>query len=252
MASRTKKAKRVKRAVTLTGAHRALGQSVKFWWRHFKTVGAVAAIALGVNWLLGLASGTGSGGYRSIWFVMATGAFIWTIRHIGGKATVKWRQAFWSGTAPVLKLVLVILLLALCSLPFSIGTYLFGAIRALAGSSWWLVALSGGVWLALGIVSLLLLARLLPSLVIATLPDVGPGQAIGTSWRISQGVASRIVIRLTTVLVYLLMLVVLITVGLARVHASVTIIQLVLQVLSFMWLMPISYIWLFRLYKELV
>lgn len=237
----------------LSGGWRLLKNSLMDYRLNFKTLGAAVLVAVVINWLIRLGSSAESVAvYQGLWFVFVSCALIWTIRHAGPKQALSLRQIYWAGSGPALKVLIVMGLLALTTVPFSIGAFIFSAIGWLntTGSAAGQI-ITGAVWLALGLSSLLFLARLLPALVIATLPDIGPGQAIGLSWRITRGSTWQISARLVAILIYTALIFGLATLiaGFADLESGLGIV--VVETMIFAFVLPVFYLWLFKLYREL-
>ncbi len=99
--------------------------------RHFRAYLAVIAIvAVPVNLLLllpTLADDPTITAYTSFAYLAMNLALIWSIVHVVDSGTrITLKRAYYDGTAPMIRFVLVSLLLALLSIPASIGLYLIG------------------------------------------------------------------------------------------------------------------------------
>lgn len=236
----------------LIGAHRLLIDSLRFLRTHLKVIAKVTALAAAVNILIDLGlSSEAVGLYQSIWFVIISCATIWTIRHAEDKqTTVSLTRAYYTGTAPALKFFLTLILVALATLPFSIGAFVYSVVTAVAaGSSVVEQVLAGGLWLALGFASLLLLARIAFALLIVTLPDIRPLQSLRISWQVVKGKANFVVSRLAILFFYIGVVSILVIVGTSFLPLSITIGNAFISVLGSMIALPLAYIYLFKLYK---
>ncbi len=250
---RSKKTKAAKKTIKLSSGWRLLKSSLADYRLNLKPIGAVVLVAVIANWFIRLSSTAETAAiYQGLWFAFVSCSLIWTIRHTQDKQSPKLSQVYWTGSAATLKLLVVLAVVALSTLPFTIGAFIFSAI------SWLEVTGSYGgeliaaiLWLIGGLLSLLLLARLLPAVIIVTLPDIGPGKAIGLSWRSVKGASWQLSSRLLWFLVYALLIVALISLAFNLFNFNPTLTTATLESAVFILVLPVLYLGLFKLYKEL-
>ena len=120
------KSRPAKPPAKLTGAHRLLRYSLRFYRSHWRVLGPVMVAALLVNLLIGWGTaGEVASTYQGLWFGFVSCGLIWSIRHVGGRERPRLGQVYWTGTGPILKFLVVLSVLALASLPFLIGALVF-------------------------------------------------------------------------------------------------------------------------------
>lgn len=236
----------------LTGAHRLIQQSWRLLNFNRRRMAMVLLVLLVVNWAIRFASsGATSSLYQGVWYGFASCSLIWAIRHHQEKK-LKTAAIYWVGTAPALKFFIVISIVGLVSLPFSIGAFVFSTVNYLsAGTSPLALLLAGGGWVALSILSLLLLARLLPALIVATLPDVGPFTALRLSWRLTKKQTFVVAARLLVLFIYTAAILFLVTLAFSALKLSQNIIQIGTEVVGLGFLLPLFFAYIFLIYKEL-
>lgn len=249
---KTKAQKKPKPSARLSGGHQLLRQSLRLLKFNRRLMVQVVLVVVIVNWIISFASsGATASLYQGVWFGFASCALIWAIRHHQVKKA-SLGQAFWVGTAPALKFFVVVSLIGLISLPFSIGSFIFSTINYLAaGTSPVALAIAAAVWLLLGVLSLLLLARLVPALVIVTLPEVRPLAAIRASWRLARGRTLVVAARLLVMFGYVILALLLISLGLGQLPLGQGLIQALTTLVGVGLVMPLVYAFIFNLYKEL-
>lgn len=245
-------AKRGAKPVRISGGHKLLATSYRLLSFNWRFLAKVIAIVLIVNLVLRFASsGNTASLYQGVWFGFASCALIWSLRHHQAKK-LRLSQAFWTGTAPALKFFIIVSLVGLVSLPFSIGSFVFSTINYLAaGTSPVALIVAGGIWIVLGILSLLLLARLVPALIVVTLPEIGPGAALKTSWRLSKGQTFVVAARLLVLFVYIIAALLLFSLVAGQLPLSDNLAQGLTEIFGVGLVLPLLYAFIFSLYKEL-
>lgn len=241
----------VKSTPKLVGTYKLLASSLRFWRHYWRILGLVGLVAASVNLLLGLLlSAPVSSVYKGLWFGFVSCSYIWTLRHAGTNININARNSYWQGTAPVLKFYIALAILALAFIPFSIGAFVYLALRTVISNSFWSQTAASLLWLGLALISLMLLARLISVIMLVTLPDIAPLTALRLSWRASKKRTGAILVRVVLFFVYLAP--VLAAAGFILVKlGSSGLGQILAAVFGYVLLAPLGYIYLFKLYQEL-
>ena len=237
-----------------SSGHKLLKQSVGFIRSNWRLLGGVVLVAVIIYLAIGLLStGEANTLYKGMWFVFVSTSLIWTLRH--SQPNTKHRpsvnQAYWTGSASALKLLIILSLIALLSLPFSIGAFIFSTVNFLAVDSVTADLIASGVWLAFGFLTLVLLARLLMALIIASLPNIIPWRAITLSWQLTRGRTLAVSRRLVVVIAYSLILVLALSLLLSSLPIPLWLVQVKIDLLIFGVIVPFFYVYLWLLYQEL-
>lgn len=119
-------------------------------------------------------------------FVIASLAFIWTLRKVRQLKRVKVAEAYYSGTAQIVPLILTIILLFIFLIPLSIGSSIAAAGLNLASSvleTSLIIIISS----LLAFVSLWLMARYWSSFYIVSLPNMRPLESLSKSAKLTKG-----------------------------------------------------------------
>ena len=119
-------------------------------------------------------------------FVIASLAFIWTLRKVRQLKRVKVAEAYYSGTAQIVPLILTIILLFIFLIPLSIGSSIAAAGLSLA-SSFLETSLIVIISSLLAFVSLWLMARYWSSFYIVSLPNMRPLESLSKSAKLTKG-----------------------------------------------------------------
>src|SRR5688572_28771906 len=94
-----------KTKVSLSPVRRLLPAALRQAWAWRRGLLPVVLLAGLINLLLGLTGDETAPVYQGLWIVFTISALVWTIRHSDdAKTKVSLSQAFYSGTAPALKL----------------------------------------------------------------------------------------------------------------------------------------------------
>lgn len=242
------------KTIKLPGAHQLIGQSFKYVSTHKKLLLGASFVGVIINFLLRFGGDEAGVLYQSIWLVFLLAALIWSIRHASDKrAKPTIRKAYFNGTAPVLKLLVVLFAISIASIPFSIGAFLYSAVGVVtAGStSWWEQMIGVGLWSLCAIISVVFLTRIIFALIITTLPDMMPIQSLRASWHLSRSHVKTLLGRLLIPLLYILVLVVIFffLLNLAGLQGSLA--QFVSDVLGIGLLTPLLLTYIFKLYGHL-
>ena len=181
---------RAKAKLMLPAGHSLLFESIRIMRMHLRQLFPVAAIGTTLSLIF-----KNNEVLASLWFVFLSCALIWSIRHLEDpKVKITIRNAYYQGTAPVLRFILTLLMLSVASIPLSIGLLLYRSLIGITINGFMQAEfiLISVVSLLLAVLSFYLLVRMLYALVIITLPDMIPLQAVRISWRLSQGKTMRL------------------------------------------------------------
>jgi hypothetical protein len=248
------KSKAVK-AIKLPGSHRLLKDSLGFGKRNWQAFGGIVLVGVVISFLIRFFLTPDTAVlYQSVWFVFYASTLFWTIQRIDSKQSIpSWRAAFYDGTASALRLFLVLLIVALASIPFSIGGFVFSLTVSLSAANAGLVeqAIFGLIWFLFSLVTLLFLARIALSMVVVTTTPETPWRAIRQSWRLSRGYTNNLLWRLLIPGLYTVVVVALVTLALASIRLDETINQIVVETLAAGVLLPLFFVYLYKIYQLL-
>lgn len=110
-------------------------------------------------------------------FIIASLALIWTLRKLQASKKVTIRDAYYQGSAGIIPVILITVILALCLLPAVLGSTILGIALQATGSSLE-IAISVVITGLLLFVSLYLFVMYWPAFYIASLPLTRPMQAL--------------------------------------------------------------------------
>lgn len=237
----------------ISGAFKLIGQSLRLIKANFKSLGKIVLISVFVSSMLQLLlTSDVSSLYQSLWFVFSSCALIWVIRHFSDKQVkLTARGAYYDGTAPALKYFLVTCIVAISTLPFSLGIFIFLTVSNLALGALGPIIIAGVVWALLALASVVLLSRWIFALPIVTLPQMRPIESLRISWALTKGQVRSIIVRLGIVLLLMAVLAAVAVVLISVASLSNTVGLMVLGVLSNGIAVPFFYTYLFQLYHEL-
>lgn len=123
--------------------------------------------------------GSNAGAYQTMLLLLISVAFIWALRQTYAGHVVRIRDAFYTGTYPIVPFILVLLVIGLQLLPFGVGGVLYGTLVGggiTVGIFEQIIALA--IFLALAAWSLYMLCASILALYIVTLPDMAPMKAL--------------------------------------------------------------------------
>jgi hypothetical protein len=223
-------------------------------------LGATLIVALPVailsNYGVDASGNTTASAYLAFVQLAMNVAVIYIVAKVMAGKPVTIRQAYYEGSAMLVRLVLVSLLLVLMLLPLVLALVIVSAGVLAPGA-----ALNGGeqgllVLLALliAVPSLILLTRGLWALYVIFEGPEGPIQAVTRSRRISKGKVMVILGRLLALLVFLVGILLIPTVVLVLL-GSLThwlVWSIILQVVITLTVLPLANLYLYRYYRELV
>lgn len=237
---------------SLSSSHALLKAAIILLKRNYKYLTGVILVGIAVYGVLSWGVNSDARAtVLSLWSGFYSCALIWAIRHAGAK-TPKVSAAYYQGTAPVLKFYLVFLVIALSSLPLSLGLWLYTSLSYLAAGSSWLAEVIGLViGLGLAALSLWLLTRLSLALIIVTLPQIRPVGALKLSWRLGRGYGLKLSLRLGVFFGYTLILILLLSGLLGALKLEPVYLQLGLEASALLIIMPLLYAYLMQIYRQL-
>lgn len=215
----------------------------------------ILPVALLANFAIDPSSDTSLAAYLTFAELAMNAALVYAlVQLLDGKA-VGVKEAYYKGSAMLVRMVLVALLLAVMLLPLMLGLLIFAYGVVAPGTQ-----LNPSEKTTMGLLALLVVV---PSIVMITRSlwglyaifetDHGPWDAIRHSWRVTRGKTVITFGRLIA-LIGLLLLMLLLPVGLLAVLANLTqnILWLVImQVVIALIVLPLSNIYLYRFYREL-
>lgn len=205
--------------------------------------------------LLGTVIGTqtqreGSSIYSFLIFLVISLADIWVIRALIAKKKFKIRDAFYSGMAPIIPVLVTLLVITIQFLPFSITSYIYiigrtqGVfISGIEDLSFFLVALSAGL------LSFYLITPTLISLYAVTLPNMYPLHTIKLTKEIISYRRLLVFRRVLALPLIVALIFFILLVALLRFYpqGGIWFVQLFPIVI-----LPVIHIYLFKLYKSLI
>lgn len=231
------------------------GSCRDFWTerRSLMLVAMVAALPVGLISLL--SQDPGILAYGSLAAVIMNLALIWTVVRLQKGHMVTLKEAYYEGTSALVRFLLVALVLVASLLPFIIGATIFSSAVSDTTVTVGLAEklLVGVLWLILALPTLRWLTRYCFALLLVSQPGVTPIQALktsrqrvkGRSWSIFGRLASLtalsiVIIFIPTIAVYVLIP-----------PAFSPFILAVLQLVVTLTVLPLYYVFLYRLYKGL-
>ena len=232
------------------GFWKRLRDSIFFWRNGIGPLsGVVAVMALPLS-LQGLSSGGEASAYTSLASLFMGLAVVWSVGRLRREQTVSIKSAYYEGTAPIIKYMLVLLVLALQALPF------------LAAASAYSLGLAGAASLAeklvLGALGLLLALPTLYwlpryALAILWVHETQPLAALRASKQLVDGKYWLVLANLLLFTLVCVAALILPTILLAMAYQATgqEIYMIILQLLSTLVLMPLGIIFLSQLRDDL-
>ncbi len=196
------------------------------------------------------AAGEISGLYQMIFIITSALALIWLFRQqqAGNKVTIK--EAFYRGMYPLVPFVIIVIVLALQTIPASIGNYLFTTVTSTGLA---INFLEQFVWLLLFISLLLLTLYLISSSLIAlfvvTLPDMTPKIALSKAKELVS--FRRFSVMRKVIALIILVVFIYIVIVFPMIFLSADLAQFVFFFLTVV-VVPFAVAYLFVLYRELL
>ena len=181
-------------------------------------------------------------------FILASMAFIWTLRKLQGLKQIKWRDAYYQGAAALIPTILVALLLVVTLVPAILGSSLLATALQLSatGLEIFIISLITG---ALLLISLLLFFMFWPAFYIISLPQTRPMQAIRSALRVTK--KRRLAILRKAVAWALLCLIVMLVVLIPLAMLIPSAVSYLVFLLLFL-LFGFSHIYFYSLYRSLL
>ncbi|MBW3538297.1 hypothetical protein KY386_02265 [Candidatus Parcubacteria bacterium] len=225
-------------------------------WRPLVGITAVGAVTTGLlSASRDLAADPALAVYRSLATLVMNTALIWAVIRLHQGQPVTLRSAYYSGTAALVRFMLVALVLALQLVPLAAGAIIYdqGTGSAAVAVSLGERLLLGLIWLVLALPTLYWLTRSIFSLYIVQEPEVTPVQALRRSTAAVRGrtlaVARRLLVLavLAVVVMALPPLALAVTVGLRQPFWLLALLQLATSLV----LLPLAAVYGYRLYRAL-
>lgn len=244
----------LKQEAKFTRAHKLLGNALDIVLSRKKLLGGFILVAVTVHILLNsFLSEAAQTLYQSLWLGIVSTGIIWMLRHLKKKSPPHIRDAYYQGTAPLVKFYLILVVVGLASLPFSIGGWLYATLNFLAvEGNLALDILFAGIWISLTAFSLLIVVRLLPALIIVTLPDALPLKSITASWKLTRGHTYTLSGRFLVFIIYSLLLIVVLSLVLSALRFNAQTISTFLELVGLGVILPLFYTYLWQIYNELI
>lgn len=226
-----------------------------YWTNRRSLVGVTLAAALPLGFLSLLSEDPGIRVYGSFAAIIMNLALVWVIVRTQKGYIVGVKEAYYDGTAAMVRFLLVALVLVLQLLPFVVGATIFSAAvtdvtvsvglpeRLLVGLLWLILAIPTARWATKYCFALLLVSQ----------PGVTPLQALRSSKQRVQGKSWKVFGRLTS-LVAMSVLLIFIPTAIFYLFLPGTLLLIglaVLQLLVTVTVLPVFYLFLYRLYKGL-
>lgn len=128
---------------------------------------------------VGQASTAEAGVYQGLLFVIASLAILWAVRQIHSGKTIRIRDAYYKGMHPLVPYFLVLIVITIQMLPALLGAWLYSIVTANSIAS---NTLEQGLWIGLfgllASLSIYMLCSSVLALIVVSLPDVTPIQAL--------------------------------------------------------------------------
>jgi hypothetical protein len=250
----------MKRKIAIITTRRLFTAALEDFWRwKLKLVAVVAVVALPLTlfgFLAGISQDPTFSAYSSfLTLVMNVALLSVIINKVRGKS-LSVRMAYYEGTAPLVRFLLVAFCLALMLLPFFLGALVYvsgvsgGTLVASAPEK----AVLGLIWIVLAVPSLLLITRFILATVIIMEPGMTPMAALRQASRLVRGRTFRVAGRLLVLgFVAVVILTVPTAIATTTKVAWLSSIGLALaQLVSSVLVLPVSDLYLFRLHESLV
>ncbi|HSX48235.1 MAG TPA: hypothetical protein VLF41_01895 [Candidatus Nanoarchaeia archaeon] len=230
--------------------------SLRDFWHERRSLMLVAVVvALPVGLISLLSQDPGILAYGSLAAVVMNLALIWTVVRLGKGQAVKLKEAYYEGTSALVRFLLVALVLVASLLPFVIGATVFSSAVSDVTVQVSLAEklLVGLLWLILSIPTVRWLTRYSFSLLLASQPGTTPIQALRLSKQRAQGHGWAIFGRLLGLTLFLVAVIFIPTIAIYILIPPVfsSFVLAVLQLVVTLTILPIFYVFLYRLYEGL-
>lgn len=139
-------------------------------------------------------------------FLVASLAFIWTLRKLQNSKNVKIRDAYYSGTATLVASIIVSIILTLTMLPALIGSSVL-AVALQSGSGGIEIAIVSALAFIFLILSFYLFVMVWPAFYIVSLPDSWPIKAVRSAAKLTKGRRMAILRKMFILIVFLISLI---------------------------------------------
>ncbi len=151
-------------------------------------IGGVFGLAFGALYSSGLGSSVSSDSttlIQILLIVLASMAFVWTLRKLQGLKQIKWRDAYYQGTAAFIPTILVCVVLTLVLIPAIISSSLLSTALQL-GPSASEITIIGAITVLLLLLSASLFIMYWPAFYIVSLPQTRPIQALRSARKVTK------------------------------------------------------------------
>ena len=191
-----------------------------------------------------------SGVYQTILLFVCSLAFIWALRQVTAKRSVRLRDSFYLGMYPLVPFVLLVLIIGIQLLPLVVGGGLYTTVisNGIAVHIWEKI-LWGLLFLGLGLWSLRMVTGSIFALYIVTLPDMTPLKALRSAKQLVYG--RRLLIWRKLIFLPIILLLLAILIELPLILFLTVAAAWVFFVIS-MVALAIAHSYLYGLYRELL
>lgn len=243
----------------LPGAWQLLKGSITQFGRHWKLFVPMGLIVAAPASLISVTQGTNPetaiAAYAAFANLVMYLALMWLVMELEAGRPVGIKAAYYEGSAAMVKFILTALLLTFELLPLVVGVqvYLLGTDSNTVSVSSGEKVLLGFIWLIFALPSLYLLCRSIFSLFIVQDPAMTPVKALRASWQATKRRSWAVARRLLVLAGFGIVFLVIPVLGLLAKSGAdqPTVIVALLQTLSSVVVLPISFIFIYRLYLVL-
>ncbi len=191
-----------------------------------------------------------SGIYQSVLLIVCSLAFIWALRQVLAKHTVRIRDSFYQGMYPLIPFLLLFALVGLQLLPMVLGGGLYSAVITNSiAIHWW----EKGIFIAIfafgAFWSLRMITASLFALYVVTLPDMTPLQAYRSAKQLVYG--RRLLIWRKLIFLPIILFLVAVAIELPLILFVTPIATWTFFILS-MLALPVVHSYLYNLYREML
>lgn len=242
----------------VTSARKLLKLALRDFWKHrwqFLGLVAIVAVPLAIlNNISGLAGDGSFSAYSSFATLIMNVALIWLIVQIKAGKRVKIRDAYYFGTSSLIRFLLIAVALTLMLIPFLVGAtiYISGVTGATLNASTPEKVLLALLWFVFTLPTLWLIGRYILSLYVIVAEDTTPIGALRKSGGLIKGRVIKVLGRLFVL--GIISIVALAIPALIVNSAQGVLIAIgitLLQLISTLFILPISNLYLYSLYQSL-
>ncbi len=229
-----------------------------FWLNRGKIIGAIAVIALPLTLLSivpDIAADSGFKAYNSFLNFITISGLIWLISQIKNNHSPTIGEVYYVGTGSLVKFMLLGFVFFMMALPFLLGNlfYVQGLQGTLEPSNPEKLLL-GIVWAVLSLPSIWLLTRFILAVYALIDQNLTPFAALRSANRLVKGKMLKVFGRLITLFAFNVLILSVLAFGATFAATAVPValaLQVLIQLISILVLLPIANFYLFKLYRSL-